>query len=40
VPRGIEYEVRGIKLDGYDAARRVAVDAKDWQGYPPPGAEF
>jgi hypothetical protein len=40
VPRGIEYEVRGVKLDGYDAARRVAVDAKDWQGYPPPGTRF
>jgi hypothetical protein len=40
VPRGIEYEVRGVKLDSYDAARRVAVDAKDWQGYPPPGTDF
>jgi hypothetical protein len=40
VPRGIEYEVRGIKIDGYDAGRRVAVDAKDWQGYPPPGTDF
>jgi hypothetical protein len=40
VPRGIEYQVRDVNFDGFDAARRVAVDSKDWQGYPPPGTEF
>ena len=40
VPRGIEYKVRDVHFDSYDAARRVAVDSKDWQGYPPPGTDF
>jgi hypothetical protein len=40
VPRGVEYQVRGVNLDGYDATRRVAIDSKDWQGYPPPGTDF
>jgi hypothetical protein len=40
VPRGIEYRVGDVYLDGYDAARRVAIDAKDWKGYPPPGTAF
>lgn len=40
VPRGMEYEVNGVKLDAYDTSRRVAIDAKDWNGYPPPGTRF
>ncbi len=40
VVRRIEYKVRGVEFDHYDPARRVAVDAKDWQGYPPTGTVF
>jgi Restriction endonuclease fold toxin 5 len=40
VPRGIEYEVAGIKFDHYDAKRNVLVDAKDWGGYVLPEAKF
>jgi hypothetical protein len=38
--RGTEYQVNGVDFDGYDATRRVLLDAKDWKGYPPSGAAF
>lgn len=47
VRRGIEYDVpfAGVKsgkvsFDGYDAARKVLLDAKDWKGYPPTDWDF
>lgn len=47
VQRGIEYAVpyapakEGvIRFDGYDAERKVLLDAKDWNGYPPKDREF
>jgi hypothetical protein len=36
----VEYKVNGVWFDGYDASRGVLVDSKDWQNYPPEGAEF
>jgi hypothetical protein len=35
VERGAEYKVKDIYFDGYDAKRKVLLDAKDWQGWPP-----
>jgi hypothetical protein len=47
VTRGLEYAMpskapgRGdVLFDGCDAQRRVLLDAKDWQGYPPAKASF
>lgn len=40
VPRGIEYEVAGIRFDHFDAARNVLVDSKDWRGYVLPDKRF
>lgn len=47
VRRGIEYDVAcadvpsgKVRFDGYDAERKVLLDAKDWTGYPPKDAEF
>ena len=40
VPRGIEYQVAGIKFDSYDKARNVLVDGKDWSRYVLPEAKF
>ena len=40
VPRGIEYEVAGIRFDHFDAARNVLVDSKDWRGYVLPERRF
>lgn len=38
--RGTEYRVDGVNFDGYDSARDVLLDAKDWRGYPPAGQDF
>lgn len=47
VRRGIEYDVPcagvpsgKVSFDGYDAERKVLIDAKDWRGYPPQDTEF
>lgn len=47
VERGIEYKVqipdgsgKTVWFDGYDAERKVLLDAKDWKNYPPPDTEF
>ena len=47
VTRGVEYALpskapgRGeVLFDGFDAQRRVLLDAKDWQGYPPANTSF
>ena len=29
-----------VLFDGFDAQRRVLLDAKDWQGYPPANTSF
>lgn len=47
VERGIEYylpkpgsNAKQIAFDGYDAERKVLLDAKDWKGFPPRDADF
>lgn len=47
VQRGIEYEVPlpgasggKVSFDGYDAERKVLLEAKDWKGFPPKDADF
>ena len=47
VTRGLEYAMpskapgRGeVLFDGFDTQRRVLLDAKDWQGYPPANTSF
>jgi Restriction endonuclease fold toxin 5 len=47
VTRGVEYAVplqsakRGeVLFDGFDAQRRVLLDAKDWRGFPPSDTVF
>jgi hypothetical protein len=40
VERGLEYYVEGVAFDGYDPARNVLLDSKDWRGYPPADADF
>lgn len=40
VERGLEYYVEGVAFDGYDPARNVLLDSKDWRGYPPTDANF
>lgn len=47
VQRGLEYDVPladapsgKVSFDGFDAERKVLLDAKDWKGYPPKGADF
>lgn len=47
VRRGIEYEVPApdlpsgkVRFDGYDAQRKVLLDAKDWKWYPPQKTKF
>lgn len=38
--RGTEYNVEGVDFDGYDPARDVLLDAKDWKGFPPLDEDF
>lgn len=45
--RGIEYDValigakgEKVRFDGYDASRKVLLDAKDWKGFPPKDTVF
>ena len=47
VQRGLEYDVPlasvpsgKVSFDGFDAERKVLLDAKDWKGYPPKGTLF
>ena len=47
VQRGVEYDVPyagvasgKVRFDGYDAERKVLLDAKDWDGYPPKDTKF
>ena len=47
VTRGLEYAMPiktgksgEVLFDGFDAQRRVLLDAKDWQGYPPANTSF
>ncbi|MES2117268.1 MAG: Tox-REase-5 domain-containing protein [Pseudomonadota bacterium] len=47
VRRGIEYDVPSdrvpsgkVRFDGFDAERKVLLDAKDWKGYPPKDVDF
>lgn len=47
VRRGIEYDVPSdrvpsgkVRFNGFDAERKVLLDAKDWKGYPPKDTEF
>lgn len=37
---GTEYKVNGIFFDGYDQSRKVLLDAKHWDNYPPAGTDF
>jgi hypothetical protein len=40
VERGAEYKVNGVLFDGYDPRRKVLLDAKDWQKWPPGDKKF
>lgn len=40
VERGAEYEVKEIWFDGYDPKRKVLLDAKDWEKWPPVDKDF
>jgi hypothetical protein len=40
VGRGAEYEVNGVRFDGYDASRKTLLDAKDWRNFPPLNKDF
>lgn len=39
-PKNIEYDVNGVKFDGFDAERGVLLDAKRYKGWPKEGLKF
>jgi hypothetical protein len=40
VERGNEYKVEEVMFDGYDSKRKILLDAKDWERWPPADRDF